>query len=335
MATDIKHPPISRSGFAKVSHFLQKHGALTALILIVIAASIRYDSFLTQMNILNVLRQNSMLGIVAIGMTLVILTGGIDLSVGSLLALGGIVSAYFSQYGLVAALLVPLVITGALGFVNGYFITKGKIDPFIVTLATMIGIRGLVYAVTNQHSLTVDSSIHEIYKFFGRGSFFGVPTPIWIFVLLAAVAAWMLKQTGFGRHIYSVGGNEEASKLMGLKVDRIKIWVYVINGALSGLAGVVLASRLGGVAQAVAGNTWELDAIAAVVIGGTILTGGKGNISGTFYGVMLLGVILNIINLEGDINSWWQPVIRGVFLIVIVILQSRLLTRKNSRRLST
>ncbi|WP_408008326.1 ABC transporter permease [Pseudalkalibacillus sp. A8] len=327
MAEGVKQASSIFSGF---NVFLQKHGALSALILIVIGASIRYESFLTSQNILNLLRQNSMLGIVAIGMTFVILTKGIDLSVGSLLALGGITAAYASQFGIFWALVIPILATTILGSVNGVIISKLKMEPFIVTLAMMIGVRGLVYAITDQRSVTVDPGIAEFFKFFGRGSLLWIPVPIWIFVLLIVAATFLLKYTKFGRHVYAVGGNEEASKLMGLNADRIKILVYAISGALAGLAGIILASRLGGVAQPVSGNMWELDAIAAVVIGGTLLTGGRGSVIGTFIGVMLLGVVLNIINMEGTINSWWQPVIRGVFLIVIVLLQAKLLKNKSN-----
>jgi ribose/xylose/arabinose/galactoside ABC-type transport system permease subunit len=307
---------------------LQKHGAFTAFILIFMAASIRYDSFLSSQNILNLFRQNSMLGIVAIGMTLVILTRGIDLSVGSLLAFGGITAAYFSSYGLVWAIVIPVLLSAFLGFINGFVIAKGRMEPFIVTLAMMIGVRGFVYAITDQRSITVDDAVGESFDFLGRGFIFWIPTPIWIFIILLLITGGVLGYTKFGRHIFAVGGNEEASKLMGLNADRIKMIVYSLSGALSGLAGIILASRLGGVAQPVAGNMWELNAIAAVVIGGTLLTGGKGSIFGTFVGVMLLGMVLNIINMEGTINSWWQPVIRGVFLIVIVVIQAKLLNNK-------
>jgi ribose/xylose/arabinose/galactoside ABC-type transport system permease subunit len=320
----------SKDFFRYFTGFLKNHGALTALILIVIAAAVRYDSFLTTQNIVNLLRQNSMLGIVAIGMTFVILTKGIDLSVGSLLALGGIVSAFLSPLGLFWAILVPIMVTTCLGLVNGVIISKLRMEPFIVTLAMMIGVRGFVYAFSDQKSMIVDPAITEIYKFFGRGSLLWIPVPIWIFITLILVTSYILKNTSFGRSVYAVGGNEEASKLMGLKINRIKILVYGLSGAFSGLAGIILASRLGGVAQPVAGDMWELDAIAAVVIGGTLLTGGKGNVFGTFIGVMLLGVVLNVINMEGTINSWWQPVIRGVFLIVIVLLQSQLLNKKEN-----
>jgi ribose transport system permease protein len=312
--------------------FLQKQGALVALILLVIFASIRYDAFLTSVNILNILKQNSMIGMVAIGMTFVILMRGIDLSVGSLLALGGILAAMLSPYGLAAALIVPVAVTALLGGVNGLIIAKMKIEPFIVTLAMMIGVRGVVYAVTKEKTRTIDDSLTDFFVTMGNGTFIGIPVPVWIFLIILAAAAFVLRFTRFGRNVYAIGGNEDATHLMGIRVDRMKIAVYTLSGALSGFTGIVLAGRLGGAAQPVAGDMWELDAIAAVVIGGTLLVGGRGNVVGTFIGVMLLGIILNIINLQGTLDSWWQPVIRGTFLLLIVIVQAQLIKRKQEQR---
>lgn len=312
--------------------FLQKQGALVALILLVIFASVRYDAFLTSVNILNILKQNSMIGIVAIGMTFVILMRGIDLSVGSLLALGGILAAMLSPYGLAAALIVPVAVAALLGCVNGLIIARMKIEPFIVTLAMMIGVRGVVYAVTKEKTRTVDDSLTDFFVTLGNGTFIGIPVPVWTFLVILAAAAFVLRFTRFGRNVYAIGGNEDATHLMGIRVDRMKIAVYTLSGALSGFTGIVLAGRLGGAAQPVAGNMWELDAIAAVVIGGTLLVGGRGNVIGTFIGVMLLGIILNIINLQGTLDSWWQPVIRGTFLLLIVIVQAQLIKRKQEQR---
>lgn len=308
---------------------LQKQGALVALILLIIFASFRYDTFLTDINLINILKQNSLIGLVAIGMTIVILLKGIDLSVGSLLALGGVMAATLSPYGLGVALVGPIVLTTLLGCVNGLIIAKLKIEPFIVTLAMMIGVRGFVYAFTKEKTIPVDGHYTQFFIDLGNGAFIGIPNPIWIFLIALFISSFILHQTKFGRNVYAIGGNEDATRLMGIRVDRIKITVYALNGAIAGFAGIILAGRLGGAAQPVAGNMWELDAIAAVVIGGTLLSGGRGGVIGTFVGVMLLGVVLNIINLEGTLDSWWQPVIRGAFLIFIVIIQALLLKRQN------
>ncbi|WP_431802415.1 ABC transporter permease [Halobacillus andaensis] len=225
--------------------FIQQQGALIALILLIIFASISYENFLTSQNLLNVLKQNSMIGIVAIGMTFVILTGGIDLSVGSFIALGGVLSAYLSTMNLTAAIVIPIVATAALGLVNGFIIAKGKLEPFIVTLAMMIGVRGLVYIITNEESVIASPNTESFFNFLGNGLLLGIPIPVWLFIILIAISWYVLKHTPFGRHTYAVGGNESASQLMGVKVAKVKVLVYVISGALSGLAGIILAGRLG------------------------------------------------------------------------------------------
>ena len=289
--------------------FVQKQGALILLILVCIIATARYEAFLTPENLLNVLRQNSMLGIVALGMTFVILTGGIDLSVGSLLAVAGVVAAYLADYGLVVALIAAVAASAFLGLINGVVIAKGRIQPFIVTLGMMIAARGLALAVTNEQSIRVPSAATD-FTWLGQGLIGPIPVPIIILIIIFALGWLVLNYTAFGRHVFALGDNDEAARLMGLNTSRITILVYVISGLLSGLAGVILASRLGA-GQPVAGVIWELDAIASVVIGGTLLTGGKGSVISTLYGVLLLGVIFNIFNLEGQISPWWQLVLRG------------------------
>ena len=302
--------------------FVQKQGALVLLVLVCIIATARYEAFLTPENLLNVLRQNSMLGIVALGMTFVILTGGIDLSVGSLLAVAGVVAAYLADQGLIVALIAAVAASAFLGLINGIVIAKGRIQPFIVTLGMMIAARGLALAVTNEKSISVPASAAD-FTWLGQGYIGPLPVPIFILILIFAIGWLILNYTAFGRHVFALGDNDEAARLMGLNIDRVTILVYVLSGLLSGLAGVILASRLGA-GQPVAGVIWELDAIAAVVIGGTLLTGGKGSVVSTLYGVLLLGVIFNIFNLEGQISPWWQLVLRGGILLAVVILQNRL-----------
>jgi|SRR5690625_3788515 len=311
---------------------MQKQGALVTLILLILFASIKYETFLTNMNILNILKQNSMIGIIAIGMTFVILTKGIDLSVGSLLALGGVMAAMLSPYGIIIALVVPIVITTLLGLVNGLVIAKLKIEPFIATLSMMIGVRGFIYAFTEEKTIIVDDRYTQFFVNLGNGTFIGIPNPVWVFIVILILASFVLHQTKFGRNIYAIGGNEDATLLMGIRVTRMKVMVYALNGALAGIVGILLTGRLGGAAQPVAGDMWELDAIAAVVIGGTLLIGGRGGVFGTLIGVMLLGVILNIINLQGTLDSWWQPVIRGGFLLLIVIIQAQLIKRNYGKK---
>jgi ribose transport system permease protein len=305
---------------------MQRQGALVALILICIFGVIRYENFLTAENLLNVLRQNSMLGFVALGMTFVILTGGIDLSVGSLVAVGGVIAANLAGRGVLIALLVAVAFTTLLGLINGAVIAKGRIQPFIVTLAMMIAARGLALVYTKEESVKV-SGLSGNFTWLGQGKVGPVPVPVLLLVIAFAVGWVVLSHTRFGRHVYALGDNEEAARLMGLNVTRVTLGVYALSGLLAGLAGVILTARLGA-GQPVAGAGWELDAIAAVVVGGTLLTGGQGSVISTLVGLLLLGVIFNIFNLEGDISPWWQLVLRGIFLLVVVIIQNRLSQRK-------
>jgi len=313
---------------AKVASFVQRQGALLALVLVGAFAAMRYERFLTEENLTNVLRQQSMLGLVALGMTFVILTGGIDLSVGALVAVAGVAAASFAGQGVFASLAVGVGLGAALGLTNGLFIAKARIQPFIVTLAMMIAARGAALLYTGEKSVGVGPQAAG-FRQLARGEvylgLFSVPYPV-VILALAFVAGWlMLKYTRFGRHTYALGDNEEAARLMGLNVGRVTLGVYVLSGALAGLAGVLDAARLGS-GRPVAGVGWELDAIAAVVVGGTLLTGGQGGVGSTLVGVLLLGVILNVLTQE-NISPWWQLVLRGVILLAVVIVQNRLSKR--------
>jgi ribose/xylose/arabinose/galactoside ABC-type transport system permease subunit len=316
---------VSTRGRVARAHFVsfaQRHGALIALVLVCVFAFARYETFLTQENLFNILRQNSMVGLIALGMTFVILTGGIDLSVGSLYAVASVVAVYLAGYGLVVALIGAVAATALLGLVNGVVIAKARIQPFIVTLGMMIAARGVALAVTGEKSVSAGRDAPATFGWLARGYIGPLPVPVVLMFLAFAVGWLVLNHTRFGRHVYSVGDNEEAARLMGLNVGRVTIAVYALSGALAGLAGVIFASRLG-TGQPTAGIGWELDAIAAVVVGGTLLTGGQGGVGPTLVGVLLLGVILNILTQE-DISSWWQLVLRGVILLTVVIVQNRL-----------
>jgi ribose transport system permease protein len=314
---------------ARLASFLQRQGAVVALVLLAVFATARYERFLTEENLTNVLRQNSMLGLVALGMTFVILTGGIDLSVGSLVAVAGVVAASVAGQGVLVAVAAGAGVATALGLLNGLVIAKARIQPFIVTLAMMIAARGLALVYTGEKTVSVPAAARGFGEL-GRGKLdlgpLSLPYPVLI-LLAAYAAAWLvLNYTRFGRHTYSLGDSEEAARLMGLNVGRVTAGVYTLSGALAGLAGVLLASRLG-TGQPVAGLGWELDAIAAVVVGGTLLTGGQGGVGSTLVGVLLLALIFNIFNLEGWISPWWQLVLRGVILLAVVIVQNRLSKR--------
>jgi len=317
-------PPIDgrRALPARAAALLQYQGALVALVAVCLFGVIRYASFGTLENLLNVVRQNSMLGLVALGMTFVILTGGIDLSVGSLVAVAGVVAAKASGSGALAAVLAGVGAAAVVGLITGVLITKVRLPPFIVTLAMMIGARGAVLALTGEESVRVERATTGL-TWLGRGEVAQMPVPV-IVVGVAYVVGWLaLRYTRAGRHVYAVGDSADAARLLGLQVDRVLIGTYVLSGALAGLAGVILAARLGA-GQPVAGAGWELDAIAAVVVGGTLLTGGLGGAGSTLVGILLLGVIFNLFNLEGTITPWWQWIMRGGFLLGVVVIQSRL-----------
>jgi ribose/xylose/arabinose/galactoside ABC-type transport system permease subunit len=307
---------VRRPALARVA---QRHGALLALAAVFLFAALRYEAFATTENLFNVARQNTMLGLVALGMTFVILSGGIDLSVGALVGIGGVTAAALTAHGSGAALLGGIGIGAALGLCNGAVIAKLGIQPFITTLAMMFGARGLTMALTHETAVPVERAA-AAFRWLGRGALGPVPIPVALLVLAYVVGALALRYTRFGRHAQALGDNEEAARLSGLDVDRVKVGVYVLSGALSGLAGAVLTARLG-TGQPIAGTGWELDAIAAVVVGGTLLTGGRGGPGSTLAGVLLLGVILNLFNLEGTISSWWQLVLRGGFLLAVILVQ--------------
>ncbi|KUM03353.1 ribose ABC transporter permease [Chromobacterium subtsugae] len=298
---------------------LQRLGPFIALVLVAIGLSVMSPDFLTVNNLLNVMRQVSINALIAFGMTLVILLGGIDLSVGSILALSSVLTASLLQAGVdpMLATLLGILAGAAMGLFNGLVISKGKVAPFIATLATMTILRGLALVFSNGSPITGFDS--ELFSMLGGGYIAGlVPVPVaWMLILFAGF--WfLLKKTVFGRHLYATGGNEEAARLSGVKVDRVKLWVYTASGAMSAMAGVVLTSRLNS-AQPTAGAGYELDAIAAVVLGGTSLTGGRGWIFGTLIGALLIGVLNNGLNLLG-VSSFYQQVIKGAVILLAVLL---------------
>jgi ribose transport system permease protein len=312
---------MARIKWTGLKKHLSGHGALIALFVMLLAASLIYEEFFTYDNLSNVLRQTSMVGLISIGMTYVILTSGIDLSVGATVALSAIIAAKCSVYGLVPALLIPLPVGILIGGINGIIINKFRIVPFIATLAVQMAVRGTAYLITDMRSIAANREA-ELFIALGRGYWAGVPIPVIVFLLTAATAIFVSQSTGFGRSIYAIGGNEEAAKMMGLPVARNKMACYVITGFLSSLAGVILCARLGA-GQPVSGDGWEMDSIASVAIGGTLLSGGIGGVGHTICGVLIIGFIKNIINLQGDVNSYWQKIMMGIILLLVIIVQNR------------
>ncbi|GGJ87790.1 ribose import permease protein RbsC [Lentibacillus kapialis] len=299
-----------------------KLGPLIGLIIMVIFLGFMSDAFFTLDNIFNLLRQISVNALIAFGMTFVILTAGIDLSVGSLLALGSALTAGLltSEMDPLLAVLLGLLIGFGLGAINGLIITKGKVAPFIATLATMTIYRGATLVYTDGMPITGLSDSFA-FEMIGGGYVFGVPFPAILMLVVFLILFFVLNKTVFGRQVYAVGGNEEVSVLSGIKADRVKIWVYSLTGMLSVLAGMILTSRLNS-AQPTAGEMFELDAIAAVVIGGTSLMGGRGRITGTLIGALIIGVIDNGLNLM-NVSSFYQQIVKGGVILLAVLLDRK------------
>lgn len=301
---------------------IQKIAPFIGLILIMVIITILNPDFLSVSNLMNVLRQVSINALIAFGMTFVILTGGIDLSVGSTLALTGAVTAGMMASGIdpIFAMLLGLLLGAVLGAVNGIIIAKGKVAPFIATLATMTIYRGLTLVYTDGRPISgLGDSL--TFQMLGKGYFLGIPIPVVTMIISFGILYFILKKTTFGRRVYAVGGNEEASILSGINADRIKIYVYSLLGLLAALASLILTSRLNS-AQPTAGEMFELDAIAAVVLGGTSLTGGRGWIVGTLIGALIIGVLNNGLNLIG-VTSFFQQVVKGAVILLAVLLDRK------------
>ncbi|HEY4544631.1 MAG TPA: ribose ABC transporter permease, partial [Tissierellaceae bacterium] len=268
---------------------------LIGLIIFSVLISFASPRFLTKSNLLNVFRQTSINAIIAAGMTFVILTGGIDLSVGSILGFSGAIAAGLLAGGvnIFFAIVAALIIGAVAGMFNGIIITKGKVQPFIATLAMMILLRGATLVYTSGRPIPVPAATTSpIFRKIGAGYIAGIPIPIFIMAIIFLVCYLVLTQSKFGRHLYAVGGNEKAAKLSGINTDRIKVLAYTISGILASVAGLIVTSRLSS-AQPTAGDGYELDAIAAVVLGGTSLVGGQGSILGTIIGALIIGILNN------------------------------------------
>ncbi len=296
--------------------FKENMGILIALLVICIALSFLSDVFLTQKNIMNVLRQMSTNLYLACGMTMVIILGGIDLSVGSIIAFSGVVTVgLIARNGmpLAAAVLAGVLIGVAVGAFNGIVIAKTTIPPFIVTLATMNIARGAAYIYTGGQPIRVMS---DEFNFIGSGYVGDVPTPVIYLALIVFASFLIMNQTKFGRHIYAVGGNTQAAKFSGINTARVKFYVHTFSGLMAGITGVVLASRMFS-GQPTSGDGAEMDAIAAVVLGGTSMSGGSGKIGGTVIGGFVIAVLNNGLNLM-NVNSFWQYVVKGAVILIAV-----------------
>jgi ribose transport system permease protein len=283
------------------------------------------SDFFTWSNIINIMRQTSVSAILAAGMTFVILTGGIDLSVGAIVALAGVFGVFLSLHVAAPIAIIGGILIGALaGFINGILTAKMKLPPIIVTLGSMTYLRGIAYIITGGYPLVLTA---QSFKDLGSGFFVGIPVPIYITAIVFILSYIVLKYTTFGRNIYMIGGNEEASRLTGIKVESRLTWVYTISGLFAGLAGVILAGRLF-TGQPNIGTGYELDAIAAVVLGGTSLAGGVGTIVGTLFGALFMGILSNGLTLL-DVPYYWQLVIKGAVIILAIYVDR--IRRKNAK----
>ena len=308
---------------------LQRQGAAVVLVLGLIVAWFAFPRFGSADNLRDLALQGSFLAVIALGMTFVIISGGIDLSVGSNYALGGVLAAYGSQYGFFVAILLPLVVCSAIGLINGVLIARTGMAPFIVTLATLLFARGLLLAITSEGATTFKIEPGSAILWLGQGTIFGVGVPVYLTLVLFALGGVLLRRTGFGQSVFAIGGAEQSALLMGLPVVRTKITLYTLSGALAGFAGILTAAYLQSGVTVIGVGT-ELDAISVVVIGGTLLTGGAGTIVGTLVGVLLRVLIQNVINQVGTLDSNYQTVVSGAFLLIVVVIQ-RLLARSRTR----
>lgn len=328
------------------AEFAKKYMIVGILLLFITALAIMTDgNSIEPVNLVNVVRQVSAIGIIAVGMTFVIITLGIDLSVGSILGLAAVVAASLAQVPtgslvkfegidlpVIVGVLAGLAVGALAGFINGFLIAKFRLAPFIATLGMMSIARGLAYIYTGDGRPFSD--LKPDYNFIGQGYIFndpnqplsGIPVPVLVFVVVAAIATFLLNFTKFGRYTYAIGGNEIAARVSGIRIPRVTILIYTMSGLLAGLAGVLLSARIGS-GNSTLGTGIELDAITAVIIGGTSFKGGIGTIWGTIVGAILIGVINNGLDLL-NVSPFWQIVVKGCIIIVAIIIDER----KNSRK---
>lgn len=302
----------------KLINRVQDLGALIALILLVVVIGFISPEFRTVDNFLSLLRQSSINGLIAFGMTCVILTGGIDLSVGSVLALTTAICAGLIVNGVPVglAMIIALILGVVFGVISGILVTKGRLQPFIATLITMTVFRGMTMIFMDGRPISgLGDSF--ILKFLGKGSILGIPVPVILFIAIFILFMFLLQKTTFGRRIYATGSNWKSAKLAGVNIDRTKIIAYAISGLMAAMAGLILLSRLNS-AQPTLGSGYELDAIAAAALGGVSMDGGRGKLWGTFVGVLIIAVLNNGLNILG-VSSYYQDVVKGLVILIAVL----------------
>lgn len=305
---------------ANFKNFLVKYKSLFGLLVLCIILSILTPRFLTINNLRNVFTQVSVNAVIAAGMTFVILTGGIDLSVGSILAIAGAVAAAIvkSTGNVFLAVIAALAIGAIIGLLNGIIIARGKIQAFIATLVSMTVFRGVTYVYTNG---TPVSGLGQKFMVLGNDKILGMPIPVIVTVIIFLLSYYILDQTRYGRYVYSIGGNEDTARLSGINTNKVKTLVYVISGAMAAVSGIIVTSRIGS-ASPNAGSGFELDAIAAVVLGGTSLAGGEGSIVGTIIGAVIIGVLNNGLNLM-NVSPFYQLIVKGLVILLAVMIDKK------------
>ncbi len=304
----------------RIVGLIQARGAIVVLVVAALAAGLVFPDFLHPGNLDDIVTAASFLGLVAIGQTFVVILGGFDLSVGSMVGLGTVLAAYAAPYGTLAALALPMAVGLAVGLIDGLLIVRARMAPFIVTLAALLALKGLAVLLAGESLVIADPG------WFGRianGAAFGIGNLVVILLVAYALAAVVLNRTRYGAAVFAIGGNEEAARMLGVRVERVKIATYCLSGTLAGLAGALLAAHLSSGLSS-AGTGYELQSIAAAVIGGVLLTGGVGTMLGALSGVLLLGVIENVINQIGSLSAAYQGLASGAFLLLAVIVQSGL-----------
>lgn len=307
----------------------ERYGSLIALAILVIVSASLSPHFLQAQNLLNILRQISYTGIIALGMTFVIIAGGIDLSVGSLAAFAGALGILAMNavaeagrpdwQGVFVAAVVALAVGAVAGALNGLMVTKGRIAPFIVTLGTMAVFRSLSLYMGDAGEFT---SNNLLYSDIGSASVLGVPVPVWVLLALAAFFALLLGRTRYGRYVRAVGSNDRVALYSAINVEKVRFLTYVVNGFVVGVSALLISMRFNAVGSSTLGVNYELDAIAAVIIGGTAMAGGSGTVWGTVVGAIILGVINNMLNMVG-VSPYLQGTVKGLVIIGAVLLQRR------------
>lgn len=300
-----------------LSRLYDRFGVLVVFVLLFAVSCMLSDRFLQTSNLFNILRQISIFGILSVGMTFVIVSGGIDLSVGSIIALVCVITANMvNDHGIIPAILVALLVGALVGLINGVGIAYGKLQPFIMTLGTMYMASGAASIYTNGTPISIKGNFSKI----GNSMLFNtIPLPAIYFIVILIAAYLVMRNTRFGRHVYSIGSNKEATRLAGVDVKKVTLSVYILSGVLAAVTGIIFAAQMAS-GSPVAGEGYEMNAITAAVVGGTSMSGGKGNLPGTFLGAVIMGILSNIMNLCG-VSSYWQTVLTGLILVVAILVR--------------